>query len=128
MLAQIPPHEKRARVHEVSVALGLIEAIRNVAGEQNIERVAAVNVRIGALSGIVREALLFSWDVATAGTLAAGSELRVEEIPLIVFCEYCEGEREPRPGSGLICPECGTPAPRIVRGREMQLVSLEVPA
>jgi hydrogenase nickel incorporation protein HypA/HybF len=115
-------------LHEVTVALGLLEGIEAAAREQGIERVAAVNVRIGALSGIVRDALLFSWDVATVDTVAAGSELRIEEIPLIIFCEFCEAERAPLPGTGLVCPECARASPRIVRGREMQLVSMEVPA
>jgi hydrogenase nickel incorporation protein HypA/HybF len=115
-------------VHEISVALSLIEGIQETASKQGIGKVNAVHVRVGALSGIVRDALLFSWDVATENTVAAGSRLCIEEIPLVVFCERCEGERTPRPGTGLLCPDCGTPAPHIVRGREMQLIALEVPA
>lgn len=115
-------------MHEITVALSLLDGVQATASEQGIERVSAVNVRVGALSGVVRDALLFSWDVATADTVAAGSELRIEEVPLVVFCERCEGERAPLPGYGLVCPECGTPSPRIVSGREMQLVSMEVPA
>jgi hydrogenase nickel incorporation protein HypA/HybF len=115
-------------VHEVTVALSLLEGVQATAAEQGIERVNVVTVRIGALSGIVRDALLFSWDVATAETIAEGSTLVVEEIPLVVFCAYCEDERAPVPGTGLVCPQCGTASPAIVRGREMQLVSMEVPA
>ena len=115
-------------VHEITVALSLLEGVQTTALQQGIDRVTAVHVRVGALSGVVRDALMFSWDVATAETIAEGSALRIEEIPLVVFCERCEDERAPRPGTGLVCPECGTPSPRIVRGREMQLVAMEVPA
>ena len=115
-------------MHEITVALSLLDGVEMKAQEQRIERVNAVHVRIGALSGVVRDALLFSWDVATADTIAAGSRLLIEDIPLVVFCEHCEDERAPQPGFGLLCPECGTPAPRIVRGREMELVAMEVPA
>jgi hydrogenase nickel incorporation protein HypA/HybF len=114
-------------VHEISVALSLLEGVQATAQEQGIERVCAVHVRVGAFSGIVRDALLFSWDVVTAETICEGSELRVEEIPLAVYCERCRGERAPHPGSGLLCPECATVAARVVRGREMQLVAVEVP-
>jgi hydrogenase nickel incorporation protein HypA/HybF len=48
-------------------------------------------------------------------------------VPLVVFCEYCEAEREPQPGHGLICPECRNVAPTIVQGRDLQLVAVEVP-
>ena len=115
-------------VHEITVALGLLDGVEMTAREQGIDRVEVVHVRIGALSGVVRDALLFSWDVATADSIAAGSRLAIEEIPLVVFCEFCEAERAPQPGYGLLCPDCGTPSPRIVRGREMQLVAMEVPA
>lgn len=115
-------------LHEITVALSLLDGVQATALEQGIEHVSAVHIRVGALSGVVRDALLFSWDVATAETIAEGSQLRIEEIPLAVFCERCEDERSPLPGSGLLCPDCGTPSPRIVRGREMQLVAMEVPA
>jgi hydrogenase nickel incorporation protein HypA/HybF len=115
-------------LHEITVALGLLEGVEGTALAQGIDRVSAVHVRIGALSGIVRDALLFSWDVATAETVAAGSRLCIEEIPLVVYCDACAAERAPLPGTGLVCPDCGIPAPRIIRGREMQLVSMEVPA
>jgi hydrogenase nickel incorporation protein HypA/HybF len=115
-------------LHEITIALSLLESIESTAAEQGIERVNAVHVRVGALSGVVRDALLFSWDVATARTIAEGSQLVVEEVPLVVFCERCEAERSPHSGTGLLCPACGTPSPNILRGREMQLVSMEVPA
>jgi hydrogenase nickel incorporation protein HypA/HybF len=113
-------------VHELSVALGLLEGVEATAARQGIERVAAIHVRVGALSGIAPDALSFSWDLATEDTIAAGSVLRIETVPLSVFCERCEAERAPRAGTGLICPDCGGTCPTIVRGRELQLVAMEV--
>ena len=113
-------------MHELSVALGLLEGVEETAAKQGIERVAAIHVRVGALSGIAPDALLFSWDLATEDTIAAGSTLQIETVPLAVFCERCAAERAPRPGSGLVCPDCGGACPTIVRGRELQLVAMEV--
>jgi hydrogenase nickel incorporation protein HypA/HybF len=115
-------------MHELSLALSLLDGIGRTAEQQGIQRVTAVHLRIGALSGIARDALAFSWDVATAGTLAAGSELHIEDVPLIVYCEGCSAERAPNPGTGLVCPECGRTAPKILRGQELELVAMEVPA
>jgi hydrogenase nickel incorporation protein HypA/HybF len=114
-------------LHELSVALSLVEGVQETAAREGIERVIAVHVRVGALSGIARDALLFSWELASAGTLAADSTLQIEDVPLAVFCERCEAERLPGAAHGLICPECGAACPRIVRGRELQLVAMEVP-
>ncbi len=110
------------------MALSLLEGVEAAARGEGVDRVTVVHVRLGALSGVVRDALLFSWDVATEGTVAAGSTLDIEDVPLVIFCAFCEDERSPIPGTGLVCPDCGNPSPRIVRGREMQLVSMEVPA
>lgn len=114
-------------MHEVAVALSLLEGVEAKAAEEGIERVAAVHVRIGALSGVAPDALLFSWDVVSAQTICANSRLQLEEIPLVIYCERCRGERMPRSGSGFLCPDCETVSPRVVRGREMQLVAMEVP-
>ncbi len=115
-------------MHEVTVALSLLEGIQTAASDKGVTRVCSVQIRVGALSGIVRDALLFSWDVVTAQTICEGSRLQIEEVPLVVFCERCERERKPRPGTGLLCPDCGTVSPKIVQGREMQLISMEVAA
>ena len=114
-------------MHELSVALSLLEGIEETASRDGIARVLAVHVRIGAMSGIAPEALRFSWELATAGTVAAQSALRIEDVPLAVRCERCGEDREPRPARGLVCPVCGAVCPTIVRGRELQLVALEVP-
>ena len=114
-------------MHELSVALDLLEGVQQTATRDGIERILAVHVRIGALSGIAPDALKFSWELATAGTVAANSALLVEAVPLVVFCETCAAERAPRASSGLVCPQCGSACPTIVRGRELQLVAMEVP-
>ena len=115
-------------MHELSVALGLIEGIEDSAARDGFDRVTAVHVRVGALSGIAPDALRFSWQLASAGTLAENSTLNVENVPLVVFCETCAAERTPPPSGGLTCPECAGICPTIVRGRELHLVAVEVPA
>lgn len=115
-------------MHELSVALALLDEVNGAARRDGIERVIAVHVRIGALSGVARDALLFSWEMASAESVAEGSELRVEEVPVEVMCERCGEARSPLPGTGLVCPVCGTICPSVVRGREVQIVAMEVPA
>lgn len=113
-------------MHELSVALSLLEGVNEEAARAGISRVRAVHVRVGALSGIACDALRFSWELACEDTIAAGSALRIEHVPLVVDCERC-GEAEPLPGAGLVCPYCHQAAPTIVRGRELHLVAMEVP-
>jgi len=112
-------------MHELSIAISLIEMASEEAERLGV-RVAALNVRLGPLSGVVREALLFSFDLAAEGTAVEGARLEIEEVPVVVFCPACAAER-PLPGcQDFRCPVCGTPTPQVVSGRELELATMEV--
>jgi hydrogenase nickel incorporation protein HypA/HybF len=113
-------------VHEASIALAILEEITDRTADDPIEKIAAVHVKIGALSSVVPEALTFAWDVATDGTLASGSKLRIETVPLAIFCANCCSERVIEGSTLPICPECGTSSNEIVRGRELLITAMEV--
>jgi len=106
----------------------IVEAVAAEAERQGAARVEAVHLRIGALTGIDKRALAFSWELAAAGTAAEGSRLEFEEVPLVVACPSCGGERKPASNWQLACPECPNAEPRIVSGRELQLTAMELPA
>jgi len=113
-------------MHELSIAVSLVEAACEKAAELGGVRVEALNVRLGALSGVVREALEFSFDLAAEGTAIAGARLVVEEVPVTVRCPRCAAERRLPSIQHFHCPVCGTPTPEVVGGRELELASLEV--
>ncbi|MFY9826036.1 MAG: hydrogenase maturation nickel metallochaperone HypA [Thermoanaerobaculia bacterium] len=115
-------------MHELSIAMSLIEAACEEAARQGKEgevRVEALHLRLGALSGVVREALEFSFDLAAAGTAIEGARLQIEEIPVAVLCPRC-GERQLPSLQHFRCPDCDTPTPEVVRGRELELTALEI--
>jgi hydrogenase nickel incorporation protein HypA/HybF len=89
-------------------------------------RLEALHVKLGPLSGVVKEALLFSWDVACEGTPLAGSRLRIEESPLVVHCSSCGEDRTLDSIQELVCPVCAAPARDVVEGRELEVVALEI--
>lgn len=113
-------------MHELSIALSLLDEVGAAAEREGATQVATVHLRLGRMSGVVRDALLFSWDLARADTVAAQAELHIDDVPLIVWCPRCDAEREPRENAGLECGTCGAIAPTIVRGREMELYAMEV--
>jgi hydrogenase nickel incorporation protein HypA/HybF len=67
-------------MHELSIALSIIDGVTEEAEQHGGGPVRSVHLRLGKLSGVVREALLFAYDQACEGTLLAGSELRIEEV------------------------------------------------
>jgi hydrogenase nickel incorporation protein HypA/HybF len=111
-------------VHELSFAIALVEAACEKLETLGAVEVEALHVRLGPLAGIVKEALSFSFDIATAGTPIEGARIQYEDVPVAVACARC-GERELPGMQSFRCPECGSPAP-VIRGHERDLVALEV--
>jgi len=81
-------------MHELSIALNIVDGVTEEVERQGGGIVRAVYARLGRLSGVVPEALLFSYEQACEGTPLQGSELRIEETDgremLIVAMELCE--------------------------------------
>lgn len=112
-------------MHELSIARSIVETVEeHPAGTGT--RVSGVTVRLGALSGVDPRALEFAFGPATAGTSLAGARLVIEEVGAAVFCPRCRRERELPGIQRLRCPVCRTPTPQIVRGRELEILSLEL--
>jgi len=112
-------------MHEMSIALSLLDLAAEE-GERHGGRVAAIHLRLGPLSGVVKEALVSAYDLARETTPLANAELVVEEVPVVAYCPACAAEQPLAAVYDLSCPACGTPTPTIVRGRELEVVALEL--
>jgi hydrogenase nickel incorporation protein HypA/HybF len=66
-------------MHELSIALNIIDIAEEELQRLSGQRIHAIHVRIGARSGVAKEALDFSFGLACEGTAAAGSRLVVED-------------------------------------------------
>lgn len=114
-------------MHELSIAISIVEiaeeeAVRQGAGVQ----IAAVHVRLGALAGVVKDALLFSYGIACENTPLAGSQLLVEEVPAVIRCEACGGPVPAAAPEWFRCARCGTLSTELVQGRELEVFAIEV--
>jgi hydrogenase nickel incorporation protein HypA/HybF len=112
-------------VHELSVATSLVEIACEKASTLGDVEVEALHLRVGALSGVVRDALEFCFELAAKGTAVAGARLEIDDVPLTVRCPKC-GEDRVLPGFPLVCPVCDTPTPEVVGGRDLELTALEI--
>jgi hydrogenase nickel incorporation protein HypA/HybF len=113
-------------MHELSIAMSIVEMAEEEAVARGNAQVHAVLLRLGLLSGIVKEALVSSYEMACAGTLLGGSRLLIEDIPVEIFCPVCRCSRQIASIQRLCCPECGALASEVVKGRELELVALEL--
>jgi hydrogenase nickel incorporation protein HypA/HybF len=113
-------------MHELSIALSILEMAAEEAERQGGGDVTAVHLRLGPLSGVVKEALRSAYDLAREGSSLSKAELVIEEVPLVAYCPVCTAERILESAQQLCCPTCGAPTPDILRGRELEVVALEI--
>jgi len=113
-------------MHELSIAYSMVEAVSESALAAGATRVHVVNLRLGALSGVVRGALEFGYEVATADTMLADSKLVVKELPVRVYCEVCQAEVELANIQLFRCPVCDTACGDVRQGRELEIESIEI--
>jgi hydrogenase nickel incorporation protein HypA/HybF len=113
-------------MHELSIAMSIVEMAEEEAAARGNPRVQVVHLRLGLLSGVVKEALLSSYEMACAATPLEGSRLLIEEVPVEVLCPACKSRKLIAPTQWLSCPDCGAATPEVVRGKELELVALEI--
>jgi hydrogenase nickel incorporation protein HypA/HybF len=113
-------------MHELSIAVSMIDIAREEAAARGDGRVIALHLRLGPLSGVVKDALLFSYEVAAAGTELEMSRLVIEEVPVTVFCQSCNQQRTIETIQLLCCSVCGELTPEVISGRELQIVAMEI--
>jgi hydrogenase nickel incorporation protein HypA/HybF len=112
-------------MHELS----LMESVRDLALEQaaahGASRIEVITLRIGSLAGVEPEALRFAREVVLAGTIAAGARLEIDAVPARYHCADCDSPYA-APTGLCECPRCGALGGRLLCGRELQLVSLQL--
>ena len=64
-------------------------------GHAQISVDEAVRVRVGRMSGVDKDALLFAYQVARQDTSLESSRLEIEDVKVIIFCPACERPSKP---------------------------------
>lgn len=113
-------------MHELSIALSMIDMASQESQLRGGAQVIALHLRLGPLSGVVKDALLFSYEVACQGTALEGSQLIIEGVPVVIYCSQCAAERTLESIQLFRCPVCETPSSEVVRGRDLEVVALEL--
>lgn len=113
-------------MHELSIAMSIVEMAQEEAAVRRNARILSVHLRLGHLSGVVKEALLSSYQMACVSTPLEGSQLLIEEVPVEILCPNCKAPRRVASIQWMCCPECGTPSADVVRGKELEIVALEI--
>ena len=113
-------------MHELSIAMSIVDLAQEESENRGGLRVNAIHLRLGTLAGVVKDALLSSYEMASQDTPLAGSRLIIEDVPGMVYCPDCAAPRPVRNSEWFCCSTCGAIASKILQGKELELVSLEV--
>jgi len=110
--------------------LGLTQSILDIAVEHAVKNGAAkisqVNVKAGKMTAIVEDSMQFFFEYLAGDTIAAGAQLVIEHVPIVIRCLQCGKESEVEQLDIYTCPHCGEHAVELVSGREFFVDSIEV--
>jgi hydrogenase nickel incorporation protein HypA/HybF len=112
-------------MHELSIASAIVDTVTQEIKRQNLPPVQTVVVRIGALSGVVPEALQFGFEAIIPDTLLANTKLQIERTPVQGKCRGCCGEFSVQEFV-FACPSCQSGQIEVTRGEELEIAYLEV--
>jgi hydrogenase nickel incorporation protein HypA/HybF len=112
-------------MHEVGLMLQALELADAELRRAGASRIHRLRLRVGALSGVVPEALRLAFAAASQGTAAEGAAFDLETVPVVCECERCGCVFRPE-DVYYCCPDCDALCPQVLQGRELELTSLEV--
>ncbi len=113
-------------MHELSIANSLVEIASEHANAAGADRVRMIKLQIGALSCVHQNALEFSFELVTKGTILEGASLKIETLPVTIYCEHCEQEVQLPGIQKFRCPQCDLPSSDIRQGKELEIVAIEI--
>ena len=102
-----------------------MEQVDSIVREQDADRVVSVHLGIGPLSGVDPHLLEQAFAISSAGSNAAGAELFIDCLPVVVNCRNCGTTSEVMPAR-LVCANCGNWQTKLVSGDELQLTRIEM--
>lgn len=112
-------------MHEMAIAMALIDEAEKVAREQNARAIPGITVVVGRLSGTDPDALRAVFDLAAEETLAKGAKLEIEMREPSVRCLACGKRSQPKPPF-MTCQACGAMEVEVESGRELYIKAMDV--
>lgn len=112
-------------MHELSIAEEIISIVRRYLPKENKTNVKTIRVKIGKLSNILPESLLFCFNASIEGTELMDAKLEMKSIPVTIHCSGCGKTLELEDYSST-CLTCGSSNIKVLSGDELQLEEIEL--
>lgn len=112
-------------MHEMSLAMSIVEQTRTAAAAEGAERILAVEIEVGSLAGVMIESLEFCLEAAARSTPVADTDFRLIPVMARGECASCRDSFEVD-SFFAVCPRCGKGDLAITGGRELKIRSLTI--
>ncbi len=112
-------------MHELSIAMSVIEIADEYAAKENATVVKEIEIEVGELSGVVLDALEFAMEVAVRNTILEQARCHYIRIPGVARCKKC-GNEFSTTNLYTPCPKCNSFEQEFISGRELRVKSLMV--
>ena len=113
-------------MHETDMTRALIQTLQRWWQSQpERPQIQKVHLVVGQFTCVEPVGLEFAYSVQIQGSFLAGSQLVIQETPLIAYCHPCQQEYRPQIGLHYACPDCGSAMEDIRSGRELKIDHIE---
>jgi hydrogenase nickel incorporation protein HypA/HybF len=112
-------------MHELSIAQNIIEIVQENLAPNQKQAVKTVRIKVGKLTNILVDSLLFGFEALTRDTNLDGVKLEVEQLPLRIKCNDC-GKETDLDNYVFSCPTCQSSAIKVVSGQELMVQEIEL--
>jgi hydrogenase nickel incorporation protein HypA/HybF len=113
-------------MHELSVTQSILDIALRHAEQAGAQRILAINLVIGDLTGFVDDSIQFYFDFLTKETMVQGAQLKIDRVQARVRCHECGAEYAPPDSRLWTCPQCEALGGEIIAGREFSVASIEI--
>lgn len=108
-------------MHELGIARNIVAIVSDAAQGRKVRR---VTLEVGALSGVMTDAIAFCFPIAAEGTVLEGAALDIREIEGRARCVAC-GTEFKMPTLYAACP-CGSRKLERLQGEELNIKTMEL--
>lgn len=114
-------------MHELSICQQLIKQASEIAIQNRAERITAIHLILGPLSGVDRQLLEQAFKFASQQGMTRQATLHIQATSIVVECEHC-GAICNASANKLRCCHCDSAQTHLISGDELIISSIDIDA
>ena len=112
-------------MHEISITQNILDDVEQSLSNAQYSKVINIKIKVGEFTALDPTSLQFCYKALTTGTKFENTELLIEIIPLVGYCNNCNKELH-IDNFLFVCGECGSNNIDIISGQELILSEINV--